>query len=91
MPANHSQTGRAAIHLVDLLNVLDLADALRSFSEITVLILERFFFVFALNQLLFAVELGLVRAAGFGRKKFLTEVERNAGFSFRLINSKPFG
>ena len=33
MPADHSQTGGATIHLVDLHDMIDFAQALRPFSE----------------------------------------------------------
>src|SRR5205823_3228379 len=68
MTANHPEACRPAIHFVDLLNVLELADSLCSFSKVTVLICERCIFIFRFDPRLIAIEFGFVGPARLGRE-----------------------
>ena len=60
MSADHSEAGRTAIHLIDLHDVVDFADALAAFSEEAVLVSERLFFLVRLGRRLFTVQLHFV-------------------------------
>ena len=90
VPANHSQTGRATIHLIDLLDVLEPADPFLAFAEKSLFVRKRFRAVFALRRRLLAIERDLVMRRGFGRKIFHRKIKRNARFRFCLILREPF-
>ena len=90
IPANHSETGRAAIHLVDLLDVVDLADALAAFSE-TVRAHPRTGSSSSSvsARRLLAIELHFVLHLRFRRQQFGREIKRNTRFRFGLVKREP--
>ena len=55
MSADHPEAGRAAVHFVNLRDVLDPTDAFVPLAEITVLIRKRIFFALLFGRRLFAV------------------------------------
>ena len=90
VPANHSQTGRAAIHLVYLLNVLEAADPFLALAEESLFVCKWFRAVLAFGRGLLFVERDLVMHRGFGRKIFDRKIKRDARFRLGLILREPF-
>src|SRR5262249_49787716 len=93
VPANHSQTGRAAIHLIYLLNVLEAADPFLPLAEKSLFVCKWFRAVLAflaLRRGLLFVERDLVMHRGFSRKIFDRKIKRDARFSLGLILREPF-
>jgi hypothetical protein len=88
MPANHSQTGRATVHLIDLRDVLEFADAFFLFAEMPLFINEGRSLI-ALSRRLFAIERRFVMHPRFRRNQLLGKIERNARLRFRLILRQP--
>ena len=89
VPADHAEAGRAAIHLVDLLDVLDLANARFPFPEKAGLVRE---WILAFRRWggLVLIDLELVMRGDLGRQHLGREIERHARFCFRLILREPF-
>ena len=85
MPAHHPQTRRAAIHFIDLHDVVDFSDALAAFAEQTLLVRERIFFFFDLGARLFTDQFYFVLHLCLRRKQFRCEIKRNTRFCFCLI------
>src|SRR4026209_2628429 len=83
--ADHSEAGGAAIHLVDLHDMIDLSDAFAVLTEQASLVGERLFLAIGLLQRLLAVELHFVVYLYFCREQFTRVVERNTGLCFCLI------
>ena len=90
IPADHSETGCATIHLVDLHDVVDFADSLSAFAEQALLVSEGSFFIFGPGWRMFTIQLNLVVDLCFGRQQFGREIKRNTRFGFRLIKREPF-
>ena len=88
MPTDHAEAGRAAIHFVDLSDMLEFADS-ALLPEVSFFIRERRFGIGFLHRGLF-VERDLVVPSSFGRQKFLRKIEWNARRRFRLVLSKTF-
>src|SRR5262245_62141365 len=89
--ADHSEAGSSAIHLVDLHDVIDLAEAFTAFAEQASLFGERLFLVIdflrdvgVLTRLL-AVELHFIVHLCFSREQFGREIEWNTRFGLCLI------
>ena len=91
VPADHPEAGRPAIHLVDLLDVLDLPDAALAFPEEPVLIGEWIRPVpSAAAPSGRVIDCHFVVHAGLGRQRFGREIERHARFGLGLILRQPF-
>src|SRR5262245_25430720 len=66
MPANHCQTGCTAVHLVDLQDVMDFADAPTAFAKQSGLVRERVFRFGLAGRL--TIKLNFVVHLRFGRR-----------------------
>ncbi len=88
--ADHAKAGRAAIHLVDLLDVFDLADALFSLPEKAVLVREWILALGGFGRGRGLVHADLVVRCDFGRQHLGREIERHARFRFGLVLREPF-
>jgi hypothetical protein len=93
--ADHSEASRPAIHLVDLHDVIDLAETFAALSEQASLVGERLFLAIeVLRDLgvlswLLAVELHFIVHLCFSREQFGREIEWDTRFGLRLIAGQP--
>ena len=88
MAADHADAGGAAIHLVDLSDLLQFPN-FSLLSKVTFFIDKRRLGVGFLDRLL-PVECQFVVPSRFGREQFFGKIERNARFRFRLVLSQAF-
>src|SRR5437899_5286263 len=89
MPADHSETGSTAIHLVDLHDVVDFADALATFAEQALLVSERLFLLLGFGRRLLTVQLYFVVNLSLRRKQLGREIKWDARFCFCLVKCQP--
>src|SRR2546430_11971205 len=88
MPADHSETGSTAIHLVDLHNVVDFADPLATFAEQALLVSERLFLLLGFGRRLLTVQLHFVVNLCLRRKQLGREIKWDARFCFCLVKDR---
>src|SRR5437762_6692741 len=88
--ANHSQTRGAAVHFIDLRDVLEFADAALLFSEMSLVVGKRRLRALLFFDREFPIERDFVVRQRFGRNQFLGEIEGNARFGFRFVLRQPF-
>src|SRR5438874_1390350 len=88
--ANHAQTGRAAVHFIDLRDVLEFADAALLFSEMSLVVGKRRLRALLFFDREFAIERDFVVRQRFGRNQFLGEIKGNARFGFSFVLRQPF-
>ena len=74
MAADHAETRRAAIHFIDLLDVLKLADAFFLFTEMPLFISERGLRVLRFRDRELSIERDLVMRGGLGRYQLFAEI-----------------
>ena len=90
MPTDHSETRRAAIHLVDLFDVLKTANPFLALAEKTVLGKRRIFVFRFCRCSVLGIECDLVVRCRFRRQHFRRKIKRNARFGFRLVLRETF-
>ena len=90
VPADHAEAGRAAIHLVDLPDVLEASDARLCVCGRSPARRRRARRCRPARRRLVAVQRDLVVRGSFGRQQFRREIERHPRFRLRLILREPF-
>jgi hypothetical protein len=82
--ANHAQTGRAAVHFIDLRDVLEFADAALLFPEMSLVVGKGRLRVLLFLDREFPIERDFVVRQRFGRNQFLREIEGTRASVFAL-------
>src|SRR5438477_1095012 len=90
VPANHSDTRSAAIHLVNLLEVFELPDAPLLFAKVPLLVGKGSLRVLRFFDREFSVKRDFVVRQSFSRDEFFSKIERNPRFGFRFVLCEPF-
>src|SRR5205809_2444529 len=88
--ADHAQTRGAAVHFVDLRDVIEFADAALFFPEMSLVVGKRRLRALLFFDREFPIERDFVVRQRFGRNQFLGEIEGNARFGFSFVLRQPF-
>ena len=88
MPTDHAEARRAAIHFIDLSDMLEFADS-ALLPEMSFFIREGRFGIGLLYRGFF-VQRDFVVPSSFGRQKFFRKIKWNARRCFRLVLGKTF-
>src|SRR6266478_6252227 len=88
--ANHAQTRGAAVHFIDLRDVLEFADAALLFPEMSLVVGKRRLCALLFFDRELPIERDFVVRQRFRRNQFLGEIEGNTRFGFHFVLRQPF-
>src|SRR5205823_10247409 len=88
--ANHAQTRGAAVHFIDLRDVLEFADAAFLFPEMSLVVGKRRLCALLFFDRELPIERDFVVRQRFRRNQFLAEIEGNTRFGFHFVLRQPF-